>query len=639
MAVPYGKLRYMNVAQGQSLLKEYEGFEKCDDVWRLWESETETYRVLHDKEEEIKRSGPDPGRSPFRNIPRYYWSFRQGSKATLVIEYANGETLKQYFKDNSKGLESSGCTEFWQQIFGLLDAIAMIHNNAKERESEGQRLARIHQDIKPENILLFYEGERKSGSGPPSLFKLTDFGRSHTRVVNEKDNDQGGRDNGANKMYSAPECCDIDGRRGISHDRVGPKADIWSIGAVFSETLVWSLRGEAGINQYWEKRCEQTKDTRLDAAGYGACFHDATARLKAVDQMHQVCIRDPEQGADEIFHQVDDIVLNHMLQPESNRLDAHQLLNRWHMRGGVNQLGPIELPLINLPDISGSEPRESQQQSGSPEISAVPEQVQHTGSSSIRMEDVENIAFLYEKLQIQGSRFRSKYLHVSPSFKQNESPSIQKEDRHLQRTEQIFLIDDTISMRHNKDAVCKTIRVFGKIAKQITPKNIPVLVKSASNDITVSTNKTKNLEKEVWDLIFDSNETDLNYCLGELVTKIVCNSQSATLFILTDGNWDSSTCQLHEQIKSLSKHIEDNNLDITKFSIQFILFGEGSMEKELPIYYAENYRIVSRYHYDEPVVSFFRAAAESSRRSLMSGHAEPSTRSALLISSSAIQYG
>ena len=67
-----------------------------------------------------------------------------------------------------------------------------------------------------------------------------------------------------------------------------PLVDIWSLGCIFSEAIVWTLLGVSGIRRYHElRRVETGRIANFNKTDYSSCFHDGTKILPAVLKMHK----------------------------------------------------------------------------------------------------------------------------------------------------------------------------------------------------------------------------------------------------------------------------------------------------------------------------------------------------------------
>lgn len=133
------------------------------------------------------------------NIIRFYEDFEDAQYYALVIEYFEGETLKQYFKN--KFTKGEKCKEkIVEEIMEqLIRAIAHCHENGV-----------CHRDLKPDNILIDKNNE----------LKVIDFGLSKhiDRNIRSLWSRVG------TPAYMAPEVV-----RGNKYDL---KCDIWSLGVV-----------------------------------------------------------------------------------------------------------------------------------------------------------------------------------------------------------------------------------------------------------------------------------------------------------------------------------------------------------------------------------------------------------------------
>lgn len=112
------------------------------------------------------------------------------------------------------------------------------------------------------------------------------------------------------------------------------QSDVWSLGGVASEALVWSVFGEQGRTQYQEARKKYTDAFTAFKGGYhDGCFHDGSRRLETVDRLHQVAVPTLLGGlpnASPVSLVASDIILTHMLQADlQRRLDAGATFRAW----------------------------------------------------------------------------------------------------------------------------------------------------------------------------------------------------------------------------------------------------------------------------------------------------------------------
>lgn len=100
--------------------------------------------------------------------------------------------------------------------------------------------------------------------------------------------------------------------------KVEPAADVWALGAVFSEILVWTIGGEYFREDYCRRRgLEMCEFPSVKDSGYGGAFHNGESRLNVVKQIHDDALR--TRPNDELSKAISDLILAHMLEIEDLR--------------------------------------------------------------------------------------------------------------------------------------------------------------------------------------------------------------------------------------------------------------------------------------------------------------------------------
>ncbi|KAK5655745.1 hypothetical protein OQA88_5282 [Cercophora sp. LCS_1] len=284
------------------------------------------YRIINPNAEKMLNNEIDIysqlGDSDFDHILRYYGSFSQQGKYTLILEYASRGTLLDYFEKQPRPQTIGHRIEFWRAFFSLLLGLGRIHCLCKARDLV---LKGVHQDIRPQNILVFPCPDE---SPDQVCFKLADFGTGHVRKIRDGGLDSLAAHGKGNGMYSSPES--------FRDDKVvkvqTPQCDVWSLGAVASEALVWSLRGETERLEYQGRRCEETRKTKLKGGFHEGCFHDGSCRLRVVDEEHRSVLTCAD-GDDIISTVVSDLILDYMLI--ANPTDGHEadaVFEKWEWK-------------------------------------------------------------------------------------------------------------------------------------------------------------------------------------------------------------------------------------------------------------------------------------------------------------------
>ena len=121
----------------------------------------------------------------------------------------------------------------------------------------------------------------------------------------------------------APECSELHVIQDTYKPKVDGTVDVWALGAVFSEALVWTIHGQRGRAEYLEARTgEISSNNLLAGSGYDAAFHNGQDKLEAVSAMHQKALGN-RRNTDTVSSFVSELILDHMLQPrQRGRLNA-----------------------------------------------------------------------------------------------------------------------------------------------------------------------------------------------------------------------------------------------------------------------------------------------------------------------------
>lgn len=210
-----------------------------------------------------------------------------------------------------------------KQLHGLTKALKCVHNERKQTLNSFDIKTRVnsntlygrHGDISVGNFLWF-------PSDPfPGTFSLADFGlgRLH-RQVSRSERDP--RSIARTATYRAPEF-DLD-KPGISR-----MSDIFSLGCVFLEYVIWFFFGFEGVEQSSKDRIEPDiygfrADTFFTFNREAAVSERQFFVKQSVKDLIQQLKRD--QACSEYLSQLLDIIDNNMLEPNpSRRIDAVRL--------------------------------------------------------------------------------------------------------------------------------------------------------------------------------------------------------------------------------------------------------------------------------------------------------------------------
>ncbi|KAI0452079.1 kinase-like domain-containing protein [Xylaria acuta] len=218
------------------------------DTIKLQENIFALKKLRSDRIEDFKREAralQEFAIYPHEHIVRLLAAFRHAGSFYLLFPWARGGSLRSFWRAHPQPkVNTEVSTWVAEQSLGIAAALHEIHrqpNEVKERNYDyGQQCASIqvsgyHGDIKPENILLF-GGDRL---GSDQVWKIGDFGVSKRFLVATHGGDI---PKGFTPTYQSPEH-QIEGR-------IDGYADIWSLGCVLLETVVWLLWGWDGLVRF-----------------------------------------------------------------------------------------------------------------------------------------------------------------------------------------------------------------------------------------------------------------------------------------------------------------------------------------------------------------------------------------------------
>jgi serine/threonine protein kinase len=172
---------------------------------------------------------------PHDHILLHLAAWSQGDVFYMIFPQARCN-LRTFMEEvESPGLKAHNVIWFFKQLRGLADAVRHIHAlktfPALSQYHEDRPIAEsdeavFHNDIKPENILVF-----DSEDSFPGVFKISDFGCG--KVVNK---DRSCADGTTEGFYGTPEYESPDV---VRHKEASKPNDLWALGCIYLELLDW----------------------------------------------------------------------------------------------------------------------------------------------------------------------------------------------------------------------------------------------------------------------------------------------------------------------------------------------------------------------------------------------------------------
>ncbi|CVK84426.1 uncharacterized protein FPRN_01950 [Fusarium proliferatum] len=277
---------------------------------RLYESEAEAYSQL-------LRSNNEG------YITKHFasFSFESIEKSIIVLEYAEGGSLLHFLVNTNIPFTLNEFCLLWSRLLNLFDALHALHDICRPTNSSPWSLTGVHQDIQLSNILVFPQKDKSSRFDVN--FKLADFGLAKIGRTFSPEDSLTTRTKG-NRMYTSPETYSNYRVQDRTRTEISAACDMWSLGAVFSDVLVWSITGESGREDYRLKRQEEISNKpHLRASKHDACFHDGSSRLAAVEEFHNHVLQNRRQ-TDHLSPYMSQLIIEFLLTERPRRFNPMQ---------------------------------------------------------------------------------------------------------------------------------------------------------------------------------------------------------------------------------------------------------------------------------------------------------------------------
>ncbi|KAL0937523.1 uncharacterized protein CTRU02_207254 [Colletotrichum truncatum] len=554
------------------------------DAWRHYDNEVDMYSNL------------DP-LGPIDNIMRYYGSYESAGLCTIILEYANGGTLESFFENYPPPNSQTGRELFWASLMNLLVGLEHIHNlTVRKYGSKGEVILKgTYQDIRPKNILVCKQPDKAMYD---VTFKFVDMGTGHIRRTKHQGFERVAVDQLGNGMYSAPEAFRDNGdARGICAE-----SDIWSLGGIASEALVWSVWGEHGRSKYQQERVAATRETHLKGGFHEGAFHDGDCLLDIVESWHKRTV-DSANEARDWYSKLSRIIFDHMLVPEQKkRADASTLRQIWSQ---VLTCGPAQNSAVpdgisnrstsmqftedvaslsegtlafhfrqdkQITDADHNKKLETALRTVDEEAAA-----ESLKSSPVSHGQSPNLGLFpqnpKDRFELSGVKsyldsppnslfaWRRRSSQAEPTGSRSDPWGLTdggvKDSTAMERSvsdtgrimlslpaargesDKIFLVDDSKSMIWHRPTVAKACRVLSYVLKLgRVDPDATFELYFTSSKKPESSTRSSDLQRAIETSVFSDDQCDMASSLDLLVSRVIKNPKPVSIYVLTNGHWN-----------------------------------------------------------------------------------------------------
>ncbi|KAF5628942.1 serine threonine kinase [Fusarium sp. NRRL 52700] len=545
-------------------------------------------------------------------------------KFIIVLEHAEGGSLTDYLKTKHPPVTPQDNFIFWEQLFKLTESLHILSSIYGQNATYQENLVGIHQDIHPGNILVFPKVGARSQFDVK--FKLTDFGLAGMGRVSPSDKrlvtgNRGNREYVALEVFAnfpAEDNCDT---------RISPLADVWSLGALFSDVLIWTIAGEGERDRYRLRRQQEIAcHSHLRSAAYDCCFHDGEHRLKSIEDVHKEVLAH-KRGSDSLSTLISDIILDHMLVEPRERMKAMQIRMYAARKFAESQKArsPAKFPIIGMfPPVpptntithDPSRPYNSQAPArrrtmppnnfngyslpGWPmmqyPLTVGPEQLvttpthqrnQQQNGSSTSMGWVVPVDMVYQMIVEKNRRRFGRLLGVSPSKGDDimSLPGMQEARSKISEIngrDQIILFDNFKSMDVYKLQAMKTARVISYVAKEADNDGMEVYAASRTFYGPIKCKNSTEVEAAIDRFETVQGTCKLRKCLDNILDRVLRKEsfKPTSIYILTDGIWEPGEDQVKFAVNRAIKFLIDHQRPSSAIMFQFVQFGDDQKGKE-----------------------------------------------------------
>jgi tRNA A-37 threonylcarbamoyl transferase component Bud32 len=244
--ITLGNYRVLAVVGRGGMATVYQGYQSSLDRYVAIKVLSSSLQSDSDFNDRFKREAETVGKLRHQNIMQMLDFGTHGALSYMVMEFINGQTLKDYIRAQ----RASGRRLPPEEIIHITNAVAAALDYAHDH-------GLVHRDVKPANIMLRNEPNKSNRNEIAYTPILADFGVA--RML------EGLQRTGSGHAIGTPDYMSPEQARG---EPAGPRSDIYALGIVIYEMVTGKLpfSGETALAVLLKHLHEQPPAVRLLAS-------------------------------------------------------------------------------------------------------------------------------------------------------------------------------------------------------------------------------------------------------------------------------------------------------------------------------------------------------------------------------------